>query len=125
MARVEAHRKSTADQLALDTDALELVAFNLLLAVQAATDIAAHLVADEGWQAAETVAELFVRLETHGVISAESSDAMRRATRFRNVVAHGYAGIDVGAAHEASTAGLGDLDRFAREIATWLVSREG
>jgi uncharacterized protein YutE (UPF0331/DUF86 family) len=46
-----------------------------------------------------------------------------KAHGFRSVVAHGYAGIDVAATHAASTVGVDDFDRFAREVATWLVNR--
>lgn len=122
-ARVRAHRRASASELAADRDALELVAFNLMLAVQAACDLAAHVIADEGWTAPATVAECFTRLAEHAVITDSTAVALRRAVGFRNVVAHGYAGIDVGMTHAASTSGLADLDTFAREVATWLGAR--
>lgn len=123
VARVRAHRRASPDELASDRDALDLVAFNLMLAVQAACDLAAHLIADEGWTAPATVAECFPQLADHQVITTGTATALRRAVGFRNVVAHGYAGIDVTATYAASTTGLEDLDRFAREVATWLVGR--
>ena len=125
VARVRAHRRASRDELASDRDALDLVAFNLMLAVQAACDLAAHLIADEGWTAPASVAECFHQLAEHQVISAATAAALRRAVGFRNIVAHGYAGIDIAATHAASTAGLDDLDRFAREVATWLARRSG
>ncbi len=36
--RVQAHRRASPDELAADRDALDLVAFNLMLSVQAACD---------------------------------------------------------------------------------------
>jgi uncharacterized protein YutE (UPF0331/DUF86 family) len=123
VARVRAHRRATAAELAADRDALDLVAFNLMLAVQAACDLATHLIADEGWTAPPTAAEAFQRLADHQVVTAKTVAALRRAVGFRNVVAHGYAGIDVHATYAASTLGLDDLDRFAREVAAWLTSR--
>jgi len=123
VARVRAHRRPTPAELASDRDALDLVAFNLMLAVQAACDLAAHLIADEGWTAPATAAESFQRLAEHQVISTKTAAALRRAVGFRNIVAHGYAGIDIAATHAASTVGVDDLDRFAREVATWLVNR--
>ncbi len=125
VARVRAHRRASADELASDRDALDLVAFNLMLAVQAASDLAAHLIADEGWTAPPTVAECFHELAVRQVITTATAAVMRRAVGFRNIVAHGYAGIDVAATHAASTVGLGEFDRFAREVATWLTSRPG
>jgi len=125
VARVRAHRKSSPDDLASDRDALDLVAFNLMLAVQAACDLATHLISDEGWTAPATAAESFQRLAEHQVIATKTATALRRAVGFRNMVAHGYAGIDVASTYAASTAGLDDFDRFAREVAAWLVSRPG
>jgi uncharacterized protein YutE (UPF0331/DUF86 family) len=120
--RVRAHQRPTAAELTTDRDALDIVAFNLMLAVQASVDLAAHIIADEGWRPVGSLAESFDRLVEHDVIEAATAESMRRAVRFRNVVAHGYAGLDVAAAHAASTAGLLDLDRFAREVASWLAS---
>lgn len=123
VARVRAHRRATAAELAADRDSLDLVAFNWMLAVQAACDLATHLVADEGWTAPPTAADSFQQLAEHHVVTSKTAAALRRAVGFRNVVAHGYAGIDVNATYAASTLGLDDLDRFAREVATWLTSR--
>lgn len=119
-ARVRAHRQVDAAALAADRDALDLVSFNLMLAVQACADLAGHIIADERWPAPASLAESFERLAQHGVISRETADTFRLAVRFRNVVAHGYAGVDVNAVHAGSTSGLGDLDRFAREVSAWL-----
>jgi uncharacterized protein YutE (UPF0331/DUF86 family) len=37
-----------------------------------------------------------------------------------NVVAHGYAGVDVQLVYDAATAGLADLESFAQQVASWL-----
>jgi uncharacterized protein YutE (UPF0331/DUF86 family) len=111
---------SSADELAADRDALELVSFNLMLAVQSCADIASHIIADDAWPPAGSLAEGFARLSTHGVVSPETQKALSRAVGLRNVVAHGYAGVDPNAVYVASTAGLSDLNRFAVEVASWL-----
>jgi uncharacterized protein YutE (UPF0331/DUF86 family) len=36
------------------TTRVDLVSFNLVLAVQSCSDIASHIIADEGWPAAQT-----------------------------------------------------------------------
>jgi uncharacterized protein YutE (UPF0331/DUF86 family) len=121
--RASAHCPATAAELAGDRDALDLVAFNLMLAVQSAADIAAHIVSDEGWPTAKTLAAAFATLEQQGVITKASAQSLGRAVGLRNVVAHGYAGVDVNAVHAAASAGVADLDRFAREVSTWLSAR--
>jgi uncharacterized protein YutE (UPF0331/DUF86 family) len=123
IARVRARSKPTADDLARDRDALDLVAFNLMLAVQTCADIASHLIADERWPAAQTLAAGFERLREHGVVSAPVCDALARAVGLRNVIAHGYAGVRPAMIHVAVTAGLADLEAFSREVATWTQDR--
>lgn len=119
--RVRKHRTAGSPQLAADSDARDLVAFNLMLAVQAAADIASHIIADEGLSPAPTLAVAFTRLVDHGVISVGTAAALAKAVGLRNVVAHGYAGIDLAMLHVASTTGLADLEGFGREVATWLL----
>ena len=119
LARVRARRKATADELRRDRDALDLVAFNLMLAVQTCADIASHFIADEGWAAAASLGAAFERLRDQGVISAPVCQGLARAVGLRNVVAHGYAGVRPEMIHAAATAGLADLEAFAREVATW------
>jgi uncharacterized protein YutE (UPF0331/DUF86 family) len=73
-------------------DALELVSFNLILAIQAALDVASHLIADEGWPAAATLAESFVRLHERKVISAQTLAGIRPAARLAHLEAHRFGG---------------------------------
>ena len=117
--QVRKHAKAHPAALAADRDALELVSFNLMLAVQSCADIASHIIADEAWSPAGSLADGFARLASQGVISPPTQLALSRAVGLRNVVA----GLDPAAVHSASTAGVADLDRFAREIAAWLATR--
>jgi uncharacterized protein YutE (UPF0331/DUF86 family) len=123
--RVETHRTADAESLARDRDALDLVAFNLMLAVQAGLDIASHVIADEGWTPAPTLAESFRRLAAHGVLSGATAEALAKGAGLRNVVAHGYASVNVAALQVAATSGLDDLRAFASEVAAWLRARSG
>lgn len=124
LARVRTHRKETPESLEGDADALDLVAFNLMIAVQVCADVASHVIADEGWPAARSLADSFERLATQGVVGHETAERMKRAVGLRNVVAHGYGHVDAAMVHVASHAGLDDLDAFAREVAAWVQSRD-
>ena len=121
--RVRKHAAQTQTELAADADRVDLVAFNLMLVVQICADIASHIVADAGWPNARTLAESFERLHEHAVIGSSTCAALSRAVGLRNVVAHGYAGIDLGSLHKAATQGLNDLDTFAREVAAWIATQ--
>ncbi len=120
--RVRLRCPANADGLASDRDALELVSFNLILAIQAALDVASHVIADEGWPAAATLAESFVRLHEHQVISEETLAGVRPAARLRNILTHMYSSVDPAKVFLAATAGLAELERFAEEAATWVRS---
>lgn len=121
VARARAHAKASADELAADRDALDLVSFNLMLAVQACADIASHVIADQSWRPpARTLADAFAQLAERGVIDPKTQGALTRAVGLHNVVAHGYAGIDPSSVHRAVTEGVADLDAFAAQIASWL-----
>jgi uncharacterized protein YutE (UPF0331/DUF86 family) len=121
--RLKGHRPSSAEELGGDRDALDLVSFNLMLAIQICADISSHLIADEGWPAARNLGESFTRLQEHGVIDAALASELRRAVGLRNVVAHGYAGVDVAAVFAGATGGVADLESFARQVAGWLGRR--
>jgi uncharacterized protein YutE (UPF0331/DUF86 family) len=54
------------------------------------------------------------------VIGASTSSALGRAVGLRNVVAHGYAGVNPAMVFEAATRGTRDLETFIRETAGWL-----
>jgi uncharacterized protein YutE (UPF0331/DUF86 family) len=125
VARVHARCPATMEALQADRDALDLVSFNLMLAVQTCADIASHVIADEGWAAAATLAAGFQRLAEHGVLQRATAEALARAVGLRNVVAHGYGAIDVALVHAAGTRGVGDLERFAREVAAWAAREAG
>ncbi len=123
IARVRARQQSDAAALAADRDSLELIAFNLMLAVQSCLDIASHLIADEKWPPAATVGEAFQRLGERGVLDSASVEALRRAAGLRNVVAHGYSAAAPDLIHLAATAGLVDLERFAQQVSAWVRTR--
>ena len=121
--RVREHVPREIEEMKSNQDTLDLVAFNLMLAVQSCLDIASHIIADEEWAVANTLGDSFERLQQHGVLSQAIAQQLRQAVGLRNVVAHGYAGIDLEACFQAATKGLADLDAFAREVGTWLASR--
>jgi uncharacterized protein YutE (UPF0331/DUF86 family) len=123
IARVRSHCPAQPEELAADRDALDLVAFNLLLAVQSCLDLASHLIADEGWAPVSTARGALERLEEHGVLSGATTLALRDAVGLRNVVAHGYSSAVPAQIHAAAKFGLADLERFATELSAWVERR--
>ncbi|HET7510867.1 MAG TPA: DUF86 domain-containing protein [Solirubrobacterales bacterium] len=123
LAKIRAHAAVEPEDLSTDSDVLDLLSFNLFLAVQTCLDLATHLIATESWAPAATAREAFERLEEHGVISRETTRSLRQAVGLRNVVAHGYGHVDPAQIHAAATRGLPDLERFATELSAWVGRR--
>lgn len=123
ISRARARCPATSQALSADPDALDLVSFNLMLSVQTCADIAAHLIADERWPAATNLASSFNQLRDQGVISSATAVSLCRAVGLRNVVAHGYSGVNPAMVHAAATRGLADLEAFAREVSLWAAQR--
>ena len=121
--QIERHKPQGPEQLGQDRDKRDLVVFNLMLAVQICSDIAAHIISDERWRVAPTLGDAFRRLHEHGVLDQPVTAALCRAVGLRNVVAHGYAGVNVDMLFEAAQRGVQDLDDFSVQVAKWLDSR--
>ncbi len=99
---------------------VEQVAFNMFLAMQECLDLSSHIVSDEGWGTPATLAEAFDILEKRGVITPETTLAMRRGTRLRNLIAHAYGDIDPEKLFDAATSGVPQIARFLAEVGDWM-----
>jgi uncharacterized protein YutE (UPF0331/DUF86 family) len=124
LARVRVRVPSQASALAADRDTLDLVAFNLMLAIRSCLAVASHLIADERWPPAASLGEAFQRLGERGVLDHTTVEALRRAAGLRNVVAHGYSAAAPELLHQAATAGLIDLERFSQQVSAWVRTRQ-
>lgn len=92
------------------------VEHTLQIAIQAALDVASHIVSDERLGEPRTNQALFDLLATGGWVPPETALAMRRAVGFRNVVVHGYASVDVDVVRDVVEHHLQDLLDFAEAI---------
>jgi uncharacterized protein YutE (UPF0331/DUF86 family) len=88
----------------------------LQIAIQAALDVAAHIVADEHLGEARTNRGLFDLLESHGWIPGELATELRRMVGFRNVLVHGYSDVDLDIVEEIVRHHVGDLLRFVQVV---------
>lgn len=89
----------------------------LQVSIQGCIDIAAHVVASEGFENPADYADVFEILGNREVIDRELAGRLAKATGTRNLLVHGYLAIDRGRLfEEASTA---DLREFSRVILTY------
>jgi uncharacterized protein YutE (UPF0331/DUF86 family) len=105
------------DDFVADVERRDLALFYLFLAIQECVDLAAHWVADAGWQPADDAGSTFDVLAERAVITAPLADQLRAAVGLRNRIAHGYAQLDYRRVHREGSAGIGNLRAFLAAVA--------
>lgn len=101
--------------LVTDADERWTVERGLQLCAQNALDIATHLAASGGRDAPD-YASAIDALGELGVLPAEFALRFRGIAGFRNVLVHGYLGVDLPRMHKVLNSGLDDFADFARFI---------
>jgi len=123
LARIQTVTGGNPGSLA-DVDTEEIFLLNVQRAAQAALDLAAHIVADEGLGLPGTLKEAFGLLRDHGLVSAQLADNLARMAAFRNLAVHDYEGLDPEVLRTILTERLGDLVDFGDAVKS-LLRREG
>jgi uncharacterized protein YutE (UPF0331/DUF86 family) len=102
----------------IKTDVKEerFAAHTLQLAIQAALDVASHIVSDERLGEPRTNRELFTLLDQQGWIEASLSQNLQNMAGFRNILVHGYQKLDLAILVDAVQNRLDDLNVFAVAI---------
>lgn len=121
LAQIETHvaelkRLARPELIAADLRERRFVEHTLQIAIQAALDVASHIVSDERLGEPRTNQALFDLLAVAGWVRQDTALAMRRAVGFRNVVVHGYASVDVEVVRDVVENHLQDLLDFVAAI---------
>jgi uncharacterized protein YutE (UPF0331/DUF86 family) len=101
--------------LTADPDERWTVERGLQLCAQNALDIATHFAASAGRDAPDYASAIDVLGEL-GVLPAEFCLRFRGIAGFRNVLVHGYLGVDLPRMHQLLNSGLDDFAEFARFV---------
>jgi len=100
----------------LPVDAEDIASLNLQRAIQAAVDLATHIVSSEGYGTPDSTAGVFVLLEQRGVIDADLATRLRRMVGFRNIAVHEYQTLDPAILESILERHLGDLRTLANRV---------
>ncbi len=95
-----------------DIDKEDIFILNLQRAVQAAIDLATHIVASEGLGLCDTIKGNFKLLRDAGIINDKLTHKMESMTGFRNIAIHDYQTIDTDILKSILTKHLKDLEDF-------------
>jgi uncharacterized protein YutE (UPF0331/DUF86 family) len=104
------------ERIASDVREERFVEHTLQLAIQAAMDVASHVVSDERMGEPRTNRELFQILGRAGWVAPELAEALERMAGFRNVLVHGYDTVDLAIVRDVVENRLGDLEAFVQAV---------
>lgn len=104
------------EQIRHDVREERFVEHTLQIAIQAALDVASHIVADDRLGEPRTNRELFDLLERYGWIPADLAASLRQMAGFRNILVHGYEIVDLALVEEIVRNDLDGLLSFVRAI---------
>jgi uncharacterized protein YutE (UPF0331/DUF86 family) len=100
----------------LPVDVEDITLLNLQKAVQAAIDLATHVVASEGYGMPDSQASVFTLLEARGLIEPELAGRLRKMVGFRNIAVHEYEAVDPAIVEAIAKHHLGDLRAFGSRV---------
>ena len=112
----ELRKEAHPERIPADLRELRFIEHTLQIAIQAALDVASHIVSDDRLGEPSTNRQLFDLLARSGWIPADLASRLRDMAGFRNVLVHGYAEVDPLIVKDVVENHLGDLDAFAAQI---------
>jgi uncharacterized protein YutE (UPF0331/DUF86 family) len=103
---------------AIESDIRELrfAEHTLQIAIQAALDVASHIVSDDRLGEPRTHRELFDLIAAHGWIPAALCERLRDMAGFRNILVHGYAEVNPRIVRSVVEDHLGELEAFVSAV---------
>jgi len=110
----------------LDSDIREarFVEHTLQLAIQAALDVASHIVSARRLGEPQSNRALFDLLRRHGLIDEALAEPLYAMAGFRNILVHGYQEVDVAIVKDILQNHLDDLLRYGAQIRQSLAAGE-
>ena len=105
-----------AERIAVDVKERRFVEQTLQICLQAALDVASHIVSDQRLGEPSENIVLFSLLFEAGWITEATARFLRAATGFRNVLVHGYTAVDPAIVCDFLEKRLGHLETFVAEI---------
>ncbi len=94
--------------------------YNFIVAIEAAIDVANHLISKRAMSAPEDYADTFKVLADANVIDKEFALELIKMARFRNRLVHIYWDVDIGEIWKIIQSRLGDFERYISQVGSYL-----
>ncbi len=88
----------------------------LLESIEACIDIANHIIATKGFRRPIDYKDIFVVLEENGIVPRSLSKRLQEMAKFRNVLVHRYAMIDMKKLIQIAENDIKDINKFLNII---------
>lgn len=116
----ELRQLARPDQIPHDVREERFVAHSLQIAIQAALDVASHILSNDRLGEPETNYQFFDLLHRHGWLNEEQAQTMRSIVGLRNILVHGYQSVDLTILRDVVEHRLDDLLDFVKAIRSHL-----
>jgi len=121
LARIESclsdlRRLARPEMLSADVREQRFVEHTLQIAIQAALDVASHIVSDRRLGEPRTNRELFDLLHRDGWLEGPLAASLRNMAGFRNVLVHGYDEVDLSVVRDVIGNRLVDFEAFVAAV---------
>ena len=103
----------STDEFIRDGDLQAQAERHLQVAIQAAIDIALHILSEDTSETPDDYGSAFAELAHHDIIPADLASRLRLAAGLRNLLVHASLDIDPARLHHYLTTDLNDLTEFA------------
>ncbi len=90
--------------------------YNFVTAIEAAIDIANHIISRKAFRSPENYADTFQVLAEEGILDNEFAEELQKMARFRNRLVHLYWKLDVNEIWRILQSRLGDFDRYIQDL---------
>lgn len=110
------HRLGRPDLLESDLKEQRFLLMTLQLAIQAALDLASHIVSDEKLGEPQHSRDLFRLLLAAGWIDKYLALDLQRMAGFRNILVHEYARMNLAIVRDVLENGVSDLEKFCEAV---------
>lgn len=105
-----------SDRVEHDVRERRFVEHTLQIAIQAALDVASHIVASDRLGEPTSNQALFEMLERAGWVTPALASELRRMAGFRNVLVHGYIAVDPAIVRDVLAHRPEDIEAFVASI---------
>lgn len=113
-------RLAQPEAITLDLREERFAAYTLQIAIQAALDVASHIVSDDRLGEPSSNRALFELLVKWGWLPGDLAAPLSEMVGFRNILVHGYQAVDPRIVRDVVEHRLDDLEGFVRAIRTRL-----